>query len=485
MKNKVRYLFGLLLLIAGISGSMKAQQLNADSLEGVLKTSPRNEKAARLYVTLANIYANSDPDKAMAASVTALEIAKDINSNSALSMAHQTIGYLYNITGAYDKSIESYKQAALVTDSVKDKRNYVKCIGNIGLSHFYKGDYNMALSYLLIALKGYEEAHDKKGIAGCCMNVGLIYNAQNKKILAMREYEKALKASRELNDKENIVRSLINIGNCYSDIKNLSEALKAYNDAIVIAKEISFYGALGQLYNNIGLMYESRNENDSALATYDKALQFGKESGDVYTIAGTYGNMGFVYKKKKEYDKALDYFFKTLKMVKEIGNKEFTVETYINIATTYKELKDFEKAYDYQVLYSQTKDSMMNESSNRSLIEMETKYETEKKDSEIKILNKDKELQAADLKHQRIVLYSVMGGLGLMIAFVFFVFRSYQQKQKANRLLEAQNAEINHQKDIIEEKNKDILDSIRYAKRIQNSLLPTDKYISRHLGRLK
>ncbi|MCE3229471.1 MAG: nprA, partial [Bacteroidetes bacterium] len=177
------------------------------------------------------------------------------------------------------------------------------------------------------------------------------------------------------------------------------------------------------------------NENDSALVMYDEALKISKQVGDVYALGGTYGNIGYIYKKEGDYKKALDYFFKALGIVKEIGNKEFMIESYKNIADTYKDLKDFEKAYQYYELYSVTKDSVLNESSNRSLIEMETKYDTEKKDSEIKMLNKDKELQAADIRQQKIVLYVVVVGLLLILAFAVVVLKSYKQKQKANKLL--------------------------------------------------
>jgi hypothetical protein len=80
-------------------------------------------------------------------------------------------------------------------------------------------------------------------------------------------------------------------------------------------------------------------------------------------------------------------------------------------------------------------------------------------------------------KKQNVIIYSICGVLGLVVAFAFFVYKSYLQKQKAN-------LEITIQKNVIEEKQKEILDSIRYAKRIQNALITSEKYISKNLDKL-
>src|ERR1035437_5877109 len=105
---------------------------------------------------------------------------------------------------------------------------------------------------------------------------------------------------------------------------------------------------------------------------------------------------------------------------------------------------------------------------------MGAKYETEKKDNEIKLLNKDKEIQTANFKQQQIITWSVATGLLSVLVLAFFIFRQYKEKQKANIALEV----AYHQ---IEEKNKDITDSINYAKRIQTAILPDIGNIQKHL----
>ena len=105
---------------------------------------------------------------------------------------------------------------------------------------------------------------------------------------------------------------------------------------------------------------------------------------------------------------------------------------------------------------------------------MSTKYETDKKEAENKILKSESE-------KQRTINSAITIGLILVAALAFFVYRSYRVKQKANTLLSKQNTEIKQQKGIIEEKQKEILDSISYAKRLQEAILPPINHIQKHL----
>ncbi|MBK7667951.1 MAG: SpoIIE family protein phosphatase [Sphingobacteriaceae bacterium] len=131
----------------------------------------------------------------------------------------------------------------------------------------------------------------------------------------------------------------------------------------------------------------------------------------------------------------------------------------------YSNLKNFEKANDFYKLKFAAKDSLLQQSRDKEFIEMSTKYGTEKKEAENKLLKTESEKQKA-------ISIGISIGLALFGLLSFFIFRSYKQKQKANILLEAQNNEIIEKKNIIEEKQKEILDSISYAKRLQEAILP-------------
>jgi serine phosphatase RsbU (regulator of sigma subunit) len=141
------------------------------------------------------------------------------------------------------------------------------------------------------------------------------------------------------------------------------------------------------------------------------------------------------------------------------------------------------------------KDSLFNEQSAKVLQEMETKYQSEKKQQEIEKQSLKIEKQAAQSRSDRIMLWAMLGGLLLVVLIAVQVYRGYRQKKKANALLfeknieieekntnlNQANVEITSQKAEIEEKNLNIMDSIRYAKRIQLTILPRDTFVEKHL----
>ena len=140
-------------------------------------------------------------------------------------------------------------------------------------------------------------------------------------------------------------------------------------------------------------------------------------------------------------------------------------------------------------------DSILNEANSKQLNELEAKYETEKKENEIKLLTKEKELDKAVIERGKLVRNSLIWGTGLIFMLGVLVFSRYREKRKANILLAEKNEAITLQKEeielknqtitvaykVIEEKNMDITDSIRYAKRIQEAILPLREDVNKAL----
>jgi len=141
------------------------------------------------------------------------------------------------------------------------------------------------------------------------------------------------------------------------------------------------------------------------------------------------------------------------------------------------------------------RDSVMNKESMQRFAQQEFKArEKEMKTEQLKkdIYYKAEQIKKeAELKQQKIVRNGFIIGAALLCGLVFFVFRSLQQSKKANRIIAEQKRQVEIQKAIteeakllVEEKQKEIVDSIRYAKNIQLSLLTSEKYIERTLKRL-
>jgi len=150
------------------------------------------------------------------------------------------------------------------------------------------------------------------------------------------------------------------------------------------------------------------------------------------------------------------------------------VDCYKYLAECNNAKGNYSEAYNLHKLYSIYKDSVLNENTDMQIETIKTEFETEKKEKENQLLQTQNQLSTETIKQQRITTYFIISGLLLALLLAFFIFRGLKQQRNANRI-------ISEQKHLVEEKQKEILDSIHYAKRIQQSLLPTEKYIKRNL----
>ncbi len=153
------------------------------------------------------------------------------------------------------------------------------------------------------------------------------------------------------------------------------------------------------------------------------------------------------------------------------------MDAYYNLSSVNENLKKFEKSLAYYKLYSNLKDKLLNEESLKQTAELNTRYETDKKEKEILLLTKDQQLKDKTLKQQRLVRIGLITGLVLLFSLSFVLFNRYRYKQRLNLQLEKQKNEIHH-------KNVLITDSIEYAKTIQEAILPDEKelrsFFSKH-----
>ncbi|HEY6160088.1 MAG TPA: hypothetical protein VI112_02665, partial [Bacteroidia bacterium] len=138
---------------------------------------------------------------------------------------------------------------------------------------------------------------------------------------------------------------------------------------------------------------------------------------------------------------------------------------------------DYKGALEHYKKFIAARDSISNEENTKKQTRSEMQYEFDKKESQAQA-EQDKRDAVT-----RIIIYSISGGLVLVLLLAVFIYHSYRQKQKANIIIMWQKEEVEKQKHLVEEKQKEILDSIHYAKRIQHSLLPREAYISRKLKR--
>lgn len=488
--------------------SSSAQTPHIDSLLHVLKTSkPDTFRANTLHeLTRAYLFELNDNQKVGEYGMQQLALSLKLGFKKGVAYGYLNHAIYCRIIGELDSALIYDKKSLVLMQELNNKSGESSCLLNIGLTYSHKGDFNKALEYMFKGVKLKEEISDKKGVASGCNNIGNIYNTLGNYTEAFKYHLKSLKIKEELHDKVGIAMSYNNIGNIFSSQDNTDNALQYYMKALKINEELNDQSGIGSACSNIGNMYESKKMYAEAQRYQFKSLTANELADDKRGVALSYNNIGNVYRAQNKMKEALFYLLKSYNLYKKIDDKKGIVEAsrdlgklfelrndvknalyynnqalvlsqeiafkegirdvYNNLASLYKKQKQFKKALFYTQLYNYTKDSILNTDNFKQVSELNTRYETDKKEKEILLLTKDQELKNKIIKQQQFVRWGLIAGVILLFISIYSVYRRYRFKQNANTLLEQQNEEI-------KEKNSLITDSIDYAKNIQESVFPT------------
>ena len=397
---------------------------------------------------------------------------------------------LYLMEQANDSCLY-YANSALV---LSQKVNYLNGIGksynNIGEYFNSKGDYEKALENFINAYKIYEKNKNRRAMSNLMNSIGNTYLGIDNQKKALEAYTQSYEIAYQDSNKYMMGISSIGLGNIYLLKKEANQAIYFFTRAKNVFEKppIALY-PLSVSYTLIGDAFVELNKYDEAFVNFNKAVEQLKTLNNTYGIAATYQVMGEAYKKQKNLNKALEYFLKSFPIFEERKAYDDLKHLSLNISEVYKQQHNFEKALEYQDKYISFKDSVLSIEKNKQLLEVEAKYETEKKEQQNLILKKQNDLSNERLQRQSIISYFIIGSLIISLLFGVFMYRVYSQKKKAHQLItkqkeqvEQKQGEIESQKQVIELKQKEIVDSINYAKRIQYALLANDKLLNENLA---
>lgn len=487
-----------------------AQTPHLDSLLNVVKTLKEDTLKIQTYREICKAYMMelNDIDKVMEYASKTLALSQPLQYKKGLSYGMFYKGVAYWSKGNYELALDNYKKALVLMKELGIRKGENACYINIGLIYSDRGNYPEALDYLKKGIKLNEEANDKQGMQIGYDNIGNVYMYQGNYTQALNYHFKALKIAEERKDELVISYAYNNIGDVFYAQNKLDIALLYYKKSIKYLEKVKDLAGVGSCYTDIGNVYWRKKQYEEALFYHSKDLKFKESLNDKQGTAIACGKIGFdyfaqhklkealyyqlksfkvsqqidfkkgtveasggignVYEAQKEYTKALVYYTRMLTLAKELDYKEGIRDAYFNLASAYTTLMQFDKALQYTKQFNAYKDSLLNLENSKQINELNTRYETDKKEKEILLLTKDQQLNTKIIRQQQLERWGLIGGLGLLSISIFSIYRRYRFKQRANIILEKQKVEI-------ERKNVQITDSIDYARTIQEAVMSTRK----------
>jgi tetratricopeptide (TPR) repeat protein len=397
--------------------------------------------------------------------------------------AYNNVGLVYFDQSNYAEALKNHLASLKLRLEIDDKIGIANSYNNIGMVYFDQGNYPLVLKNYFASLRIREQIGDKKGIADSYMNIGNVYYRQANYPETMKNYLASLKIQLALRNDYGIALCYSNIGNVSYKQKNYPEALKNYFSSLKIQTKIGDKLGVAGSYNNIGSVYSSLGNQTEALKNFFVALEMQKALDEKNGIAVSYVSLGFTHLKFNKPTIAKEYLKEGLILSKEIGAKELVRVSYLGLAQVDSLIGDYKSQIVNYKLYILYRDSLDNEETRKKTIQSQMTYDFEKKEAVAAAEHKSElknQKRIADEKNrkQKLITYFVVGGLGLVLVFAMFVFRSL-------RITKKQKVVIEKQKIAVEQHQKEIIDSIYYAKRIQTALLPSNKNIEKNIKSLK
>ncbi|MCW3102392.1 MAG: hypothetical protein JWO09_832 [Bacteroidetes bacterium] len=410
------------------------------------------------------------------------------DDKAGLAHTYYLKGSILNDRGQY-MDAGSYLQKSLdLRLAIKDTVGLGATYSFLGLNYSYLGDYAKALDYIQKSIVIREKVSDKRGLANSFLS-------QYKIFYVMKEWERALESEfkslalcSEIKDEQCVSGRYTNIGGLYMRLGKYDDALSYHFKALAISRRIGIRNREALVLNNIARTYLALHREKEAFSYIDSSLSIRLKLNDPEGIADSYLTKGNAYYQSGSYSESITAATKSLSVARKAGIISAVMDACQLLSNDYLGLKDYKNAFEHYHRYIAVRDSVYNIETSKELTKKQLNFEFSRQQQVQQLMQEKKDAVAEKkIQEQKYIRNGLFIGLALVALILFLVFRAFRQKKRSNTLLnsinstltqqkqqlEQQNEKIEYQHKLIETKNKEITDSIFYAKNIQTSLIPT------------
>lgn len=338
--------------------------------------------------------------------------------------------------------------------------------------------FDEALDFNLKAVKQAEKTHDTLNMAHSYNYLAIFYHVKYDHASAEKYYLKSLDYFKKVKDVKSQYIILSNLSDVYFNTGRKKEAESALERSVVGRKEYGDPSSIGRGYYTLGSFLVNEKKYKAGLLVLDSALTYLLRSGDSFFYFQTIVTKGVGLGLSNNFKASNDLLLVAITKDFVKNNPDLLYETYGCISRNYEKLNNVSEALKFARLEKVCGDSIFRRGNQEALSEAQAKFDTEKQEQQIELLNKESLIHETELRRQKTIKNTFIIGSIIVLAFSVLIFRSLQINRRDKKLISAQ-------KEKLELKNKEVMDSIHYAKRIQSALLPSAKYVEKVISRLK
>jgi serine phosphatase RsbU (regulator of sigma subunit) len=457
MNNTRALLLAISLMLFFSPGGNAQDRTIVDSLLTELSAAEEDTLKVEILLALGEEYKYNLPDTAMSYFREALETSEKLGSPGLQANCIRSIGVVIENQGMYDQALEKYFEALALFEKDGNRPGMASCYNDIAIIHYLQESYELCMDYLTLSFEIKKELGDREGMSSYYTNMSALNNSMGRYEEALEFAELSIDIHRELGDQTGVALGYGNLGTIQYELKNYRSALENHLKSVALHEQINNKDGMAHSLSNVAGVYQTMA--DSLDLTESQRLEYLNQA--VY-----YGLRCY------ELTEELDAVF---------------VQNYVanTLHAAYRALGMPWKALEYAEIYINTRDSLFNEEKTRAIEEMDTKYETEKKQQQIELQQSQIEARDAKIQQQKTLRNALIAGLLAVVLIIVIVIYAYTQKRRDNRKIKEQNEEIlqaNEELTVLNEaisrQNREIMDSISYAQRIQSAMLPPEGYFN-------
>ncbi len=395
------------------------------------------KRQAYLYHMLEKIYSGQgDLKKARATLDKSMQLARTYHP--------RLLGKLYNAYGIIALKKGDNKQAVNYFDSslvlIRHDGNDKKIaylLNNVATVNFKQGNYSLAIDQFTESMEIKKKLKDKAGEAASLQNIASIYVRQGVLETAREYLLKALRINKKLNYYQRIPGILTNLGICHKDLGDYPKAKEYYLKALALYKKHNNVKKEGGIYGKLGSLLVNEGQTSAALEYYKKAQIIAEDNADLVTQTELLIKMSRLAIIDKKYTRSIDYAQKAINNLQIYNNKEYVRSAYVQLIDAYKQLGNYSQALIYTEKMIAVRDSIFSRETVDKLAELNTKYQSEKKENEIKILKKNAEIAELLIKKNRQTRYYLITIILLTMLTVLIYIHKYKAQRKTLELVAA------------------------------------------------
>lgn len=354
---------------------------------------------------------------------------------------HNRLGIIYRRLGDIPRSLQHYDEGITIAGKSGDKTLLAVLYMNKANSYTEAARYEESIAMHLESVRLKEQMKDERGLMQSYNNMALVF-------MHMKEFEKSESYFMQANALATRFNNKTTLGYNYSNLANLAISRQQLDSVDYLFKQslVNFTQTgekpgLGLVHHNYGMFLLEQQRYPESEEHLRLALSIRQQTQAKYDIASTMNVLGGLLSRTGRRADAEKLLLESLNMLKD-ENANRKKDAYKFLAEHYKSGGDFEEAYKYQAGYVAMRDTLMSQDEITGILRAQSRYEVEKKETELALAKKDKELQETRLsqKNQQLVYLIIALALTILLSGAFFL--GYRNKKKHAAELLAKNDQI-------------------------------------------